>query len=84
MSLYLVSCDLKHHQEFGDYDYFRLELKKFRAEKLLQTTWALSSSLNSEAIRDSLMKFMHKDDRIVVAEISVTNWAVWKSLFEIT
>jgi hypothetical protein len=82
MSLYLVSCDLGHRKEFGEYEYFHAELRKFRAKKLLQATWALRSSLHSEAIRDSLTKFVHADDRILVAEISATNWAAWKAMFE--
>ena len=84
MSLYLVGCDLMHRKEFGEYEYFSVELRKSRAEKLLQSTWAFRSSLNSEATHDALAKFARENDRLLVAEISVTNWAAWKAMIELT
>ena len=84
MSLYLVSCDLEHPQDFGEYGYFHAELGKSRAEKVLRTAWVLRSSLKANAIRDWLVKFVHEDDRILVAEMSERNWAAWKAMAEIT
>lgn len=83
MSLYLVTYDLEHTEEFGEYEYFHAELKKTRAQKILQETWVLRSALKADAIRDSLVKFVHRDDRVLVAEISDRNWAAWKAFGEI-
>ncbi len=83
MSLYIVSYDLEHPQEFGEYEYFHAELRKTRAQKVLQDAWILRSALKADAIRDWLAKFVHRDDRVLVAEISERNWAAWKALGEI-
>jgi hypothetical protein len=82
MSLYIVSYDLDHSEEFGEYEYFHAELQKTRAQKVLQELWVLRSALKADAIRDSLVKFVHRDDRILVAEVSERNWAAWKALAE--
>jgi hypothetical protein len=50
----------------------------------LRTAWVLRSSLKADAIRDSLVKFVHEDDRILVAEMSERNWATWKATAEIS
>jgi hypothetical protein len=84
LSLYFVSCDLEHPQEFGEYGYLHAALRKSRAEKVLRTAWVLRSSLKADAIRDSLVKFVHEDDRILVAEMSERNWATWKATAEIS
>lgn len=83
MSLYLVSYDLDHSQEFGQYEYFHAELRKTRGQKVLEELWLMRSALKADAIRDSLVKFVHRDDRILVAEVSDRNWAAWKVLTEI-
>ncbi len=83
MSLYLVNCDLLNQKDFGEYEYFHAELRRMRAEKLLEGAWVVRSALGSTAIRDSLLKFVHADDRLLVAEISVTNWAAWRAMTEI-
>jgi hypothetical protein len=84
LSLYFVSCDLRHPQEFGEYGYLQAALLKSRAEKVLGTVWVLRSSLKADAIRDWLVKFVDEDDRILVAEVNERNWAAWKAMAEIT
>jgi hypothetical protein len=84
LSLYFVSCDLRHPQEFGEYGYLQAAFLKSRAEKVLGTVWVLRSSLKADAIRDWLVKFVHEDDRILVAEVNERNWAAWKAMAEIT
>jgi hypothetical protein len=84
MSLYLVGFDLAHSEEFGAYEYFHAELQKSHAQRVLRRAAVLRSSLNADAIRDSLVRFVHRDDRIVVAEISEKNWAAWKAMAEIS
>ena len=79
MSLYLVSYELAHASEFGDYDYFHAELQKFRTRRVLQNVLVLRSSLKADTIRDALLKFVHRDDRILVVGISETNWAAWNA-----
>jgi hypothetical protein len=44
----------------------------------------LRSSLKADAIRDSSVKFVHEDDRILVAEVKERNGAAWKAMAEIT
>ncbi len=83
MSLYLVSYDLDHPQEFEGYEYLHAELRKIRAHRVLQEVWLLRSALKADAIRDSLLKFVHAEDRILVAEVSERNWATWKAMAEI-
>jgi hypothetical protein len=84
LSLYLVSGDLKHPHELGEYDYLQAASRKSRAEKVLPTGWMLRSSLKEDAIRDSSVKFVHEDDRILVAEVKERNGAAWKAMAEIT
>jgi hypothetical protein len=84
VSLYFVSCDLEHPQEFGEYGYLRAALRKSCAQKVLGTVWVLRSSPKADAIRDWLVKFVHEDDRILVAEVNERNWAAWKATAEIT
>jgi hypothetical protein len=84
VSLYFVSCDLEHPQEFGEYGYLRAALRKSCAQKVLGTVWVLRSSPKADAIRDWLVKFVHEDDRILVAEVNERNWAAWKARAEIT
>jgi hypothetical protein len=83
MSVYLVSYDLDHPKEFGGYEYFHAELRKTRARRVLQEVWVLRSALKADAIRDALLKFVHDEDRILVAEVSERNWATWKAMAEI-
>jgi hypothetical protein len=78
-----VNCHLEHPQEFGDYGYFQAELGKNRAERVLPAVWVLRSSLKADALRDRLVKFVHEDDRILVAEVNERNWAAWKAMAEI-
>jgi hypothetical protein len=42
----------------------------------------LQSNVDAEAIRDRLRRFMHEDDRMLVAEIT-NNWASCWTLFSI-
>jgi hypothetical protein len=84
LSLYFVACNLEHPQDFGEYGYLQAALRKSRAEKVPGTVWVLRSSLKAEAIRDWLVKFVHEDDRILVAEVNERNWAAWKAMAEIT
>jgi len=40
--------------------------------------------LKADAIRNSLVKFVHEDERILVAGMNERNWAAWKAMAEIT
>jgi hypothetical protein len=84
MSLYLVGYELAHSDEFSEYEYFYRELQKFRTRRVMQNLGVLRSSLDAETIRNALVKFVHADDRILVAEVSGVNWAGWKATAEIT
>jgi hypothetical protein len=84
MSLYLVSYELAHSNEFSEYEYFYNELRKFRVQRVMQNSCILRSALDAETIRNALVKFVHEEDRMLVAEISVRNWAGWRATVEIT
>jgi len=50
-----------------DYDSLYQALKRFeRWGKLTESTWAIVSNLNHVQIRDYLMQYMDKNDRLVV------------------
>ena len=83
MALYIVSYDLLNKKTFGDYEELIAELKRLGAQKILYSDWGLNNDATSVVIRDHLRKFMHADDRILVAEIGTTNWASYKLLFNI-
>jgi hypothetical protein len=83
MPLYLASYDLLHHKEMADYERLIAELRRLGAQKVLFSDWVLRSQSTAVQIRDHLLQFMHADDRLLVAEISTTNWASWKLLIDI-
>ena len=82
MALYLVGYDLMNHKTQGEYEELMKELKRLGAQKVLLSQWVLQSNVDAEAIRDRLRKFMHEDDRMLVAEIT-NNWASCWTLFSI-
>jgi len=83
MSVYLASYDLLHHKEMADYERLIAELRKLGAQKALFSDWVLRNDATSQQLREHLRQFMHADDRLLVAEISTTNWASWKLLIDI-
>ncbi len=74
MALYLISYDLMNHKTHGEYEELQKDLKRLGAQKVLLSGWALQSNVDAEAIRDRLRRFMHEEDRILVAEVT-NNWA---------
>jgi hypothetical protein len=78
MPIYLVSYDLLNQKDFGQYEVLIGQLQRMAAKRLLPCLWVLRSSNNSIVIRDSLLKFVHTDDRVLVSEINPGNWAGWK------
>jgi hypothetical protein len=83
MALYLISYDLMNHKTFGQYETLIAELRRIGAQRILLSEWIVRSSSNSAVLRDSLLGFIHADDRFLVCEISETNWASWKTLISI-
>ncbi len=75
MALYLISYDLLNHKTFGQYEELIQELERIGAKKVLYSEWVMSNTATSIAIRDHLAKYVHTDDRILVSELSTTNWA---------
>lgn len=81
MATYWVGYDLLNHATFGQYEKLIYELQRLGAQKILYSDWILRSNYGSVAIRNHLMQFIHASDRILVAEISSTNWAGSNLLF---
>ena len=75
MALYLISYDLLNHAEFGEYESLIAEIKRLDGVKALYSEWAIRRVETSVTLRDHLRKFVHNTDRILVCEISETNWA---------
>ena len=83
MTLYLISYDLMNHKTFGQYEKLMDELQISEARKILIAGWILKSSETAIQIRDRLRKLIHRDDRLLVTQISDTNWASWAVLTSI-
>jgi len=78
MNLYLISYDLLNHETFDRYETLIDKLKLLGARRLLSSEWILRSWHPSEHIRDFLVQFIHTNDRLLVSEISTSNWASWR------
>lgn len=78
MSLYLVSCDLSHQKDLGDYEGLMGELKNLGAKQVLLSQWALGSKSSAVELRDHLKPFVHSDDRLVVCTMG--SWAAWRAM----
>jgi hypothetical protein len=75
MATYWIGYDLLNHATFGQYEKLISELQRLGAQRILYSDWAMRSNYSSIVIRDHLRQFMHSTDRILVAEVSATNWA---------
>ena len=83
MSLYLISYDLMNHATFGQYETLIAELRKLGAQRVLLSEWVLRSQSNSSDICNYLMSFIHKADRLFVAEVTA-NWTAYNLLIDMT
>lgn len=75
MALYLISYDLLNKATFGEYEDLIAEIKRLGGVKSLYSEWAVRRTETSLVLRDHLQKFIHASDRVLVSEISTTNWA---------
>lgn len=75
MALYLISYDLLNKATFGEYETLIAEIQKLGGKRALLSEWAIRRNETSVVLRDHLQKFIHATDRILVCEISTTNWA---------
>ena len=82
MPLDLISYDLLNHKTFGQYETLIEELRRIGAQRVLLSEWVLRNPNNAVTIRDSLMAYIHTDDRILITEITAA-WAGWKILADI-
>lgn len=74
MKAYLVTYNLKNYTKY--YLPLSTRLKKFpRWAKLFQRTWVICSSLPVSRIRTILSNKIENEGRIIVVEITGSNWA---------
>ena len=74
MALFFLSYDLK-----GKKDYQKLygELDKFRAVRIVDSTWCFNRvNTSAKGLRDHFKNFIDSDDALIVSE--VTDWAGWR------
>lgn len=83
MPLYLVSYDLLHHKTYGQYEELIGEIRRLGGHHVLLSQFAIRRDETSVTLRDHFRQFMHADDRILVSEISATNWASFGLLYDI-
>ena len=80
MAKYIVSYDLiapgKNYQLLYD------ALEKAGAKKVLLSQWVLNSNQTAMQLRDAIHAYMDANDRILVDELSASNWAGWGLLFD--
>jgi hypothetical protein len=82
MALYLISYDAINGESAEKYKELIRDLEHLNAKQVLASDWVMKSNVDAEAIRDRLRKFLHEDDRILVAEIT-NNWASAHTLYSI-
>jgi len=81
MAKYLISYDLMAPGK--DYQPLIAALEKMGAKKVLLSEWAISINQTAEQLRDTIRAYMDANDRIVVDELSPTNWATWNALIDL-
>ncbi|WP_234775342.1 hypothetical protein [Paraburkholderia tropica] len=76
MALYFLDYDLRKQRDYQPlYD----ELARFKAVRMLESSWCFNRVNTSAAgLRDHFKQFIHADDGLLVAE--VTDWATYKVL----
>src|ERR1700693_4456144 len=83
MALYLISYDLRNHATFGQYETLIAELERLGARRVLLSEWIVKRTETSAVLRDHLKGFIHATDRLLVTEVSTTNWASWNIMINI-
>jgi hypothetical protein len=83
MTLYLISYDLMNHATFGQYETLIAELRRIGSQRALLSQWVVRRGETSAVIRDHLRNFIHANDRLLVSEISTTNWASYNLLVDL-
>jgi hypothetical protein len=66
LKLYLVSCDLNHA---GGYESFKERMRSLEARQVMQSQWALRSSLTAAELKEIFRQLIDDRDRILVTEV---------------
>jgi CRISPR/Cas system-associated endoribonuclease Cas2 len=75
MALYVLTYDLRKAR---NYDKLYEELKRFNAQRVLESTWCFKRiNTNSAGLRDHFKQFIDDDDGLFVVE--VTGWATYRA-----
>ena len=80
MALYLSSYDLRNHATMNQYQELFAALEAMGARRILLSEWAIRRNETSVVIRNHLRQFIHAQDRLLVSELSTTNWAGYNLL----
>ena len=81
--LYLISYDLRPAATNDDFYRIDAAIKDLGGHKILVSQWAARSDLTSADLRDYLQQFMSGSDRLLLTEITATNWASYNTMFNL-
>lgn len=78
---YIISYDLiapgKNYQPLYD------ALQAAGAKRVLLSQWAVKINQTAEQLRDAIRAYMDANDRLLVDELSDSNWASWNALIDL-
>ena len=75
MALFFLTYDLKRQQ---DYQNLYEELEKFKAVRILESTWCLERiNTSSSALKDYFRKYIDSDDGLIVS--AVAYWSAYNT-----
>jgi hypothetical protein len=69
MAVYLVIYDLVNKPTEFDYEPLWAELKRLKCYRTQLSAWLANLSNTPEEVRQHFMRYMHKDDRLMVSRI---------------
>ena len=79
MKRFLVSYDLLRPGQ--NYQALQNALVALRAQRALLSLWVLSGDYKASALRDHLLQYIDKNDRVIVTEMG--DWATYGSMVDI-
>ena len=78
--LYLISYDLRAGATVDDYSRISEAIEDIGGRKVLGAQWAVRSDLTSADLRDYLRQFVTSSDRLLLTEVTATNWASYNTM----
>lgn len=85
MSVKIVSYDLGGPESSADYKDLIDYMRSFGTRaKPLESFWLLSTTKSCTTIRDEAMKYLDSNDKLLVFEWSLDDWATYKLPKDVT